>query len=455
MSTPKTGGGNLLPVKLPAVTNGQLPAVAKAARPLRALNGFASRADDLSWFAKRGWKNLRMLDSVCRCPWSTDAQMALDEAGKVLDLYDSKYRKLAEQLKLDRQHFNPADAYDDDDDESITEERVHMHIRMLLASFPNANPGNAEAYLGAMVEEVLAAFPSVPALESACSHIRKTVKFPPTIAEVIEAIDEQNDLWSDRFMAISDCATCAESLRTELKIATELVAAEQLKREEQLLAAEEKKRAADELRATPLVVGVRVRWRNDKPFDPTFLGTITKQWQSSDGFDVFFDIGRSCYAERKDLERVIPGDRGYEVSAEVQKKQRALRPVVGDRVTDDIPWRDPECQPCGAGTVLSAGDFDPDGYDDGFTVQFDNGVLGSNWMAIQLQRLLPGDPDFAAIALPSMDTAATGAGESACAVSCEEATTLAPHSHNSTGVAAARSGAVSHERSNKTESSSE
>jgi hypothetical protein len=324
-----------------------------------------------------------------------------------------------------------------------------MHIRMLLASFPNANPGNAEAYLGAMVEEVLAAFPSVPALESACSHIRKTVKFPPTIAEVIEAVDEQNDLWSDRFMAIADCATRAESLRRELKAATELVAAEQVKREEQRLAAEEKKRADDELRATPLVVGVRVRWRNDKPFDPT-LGTITKQWQSSDGFDVFFDIGRSCYVERKDLERVIPGDRGHAMTPQAEKKLaeervrllRTQRPVVGDRVTDDIHgWTDPDDPPHGAGTVIFAGDFEHNGYDDGFTVQFDNGVLGTHWMAIQLRRLLPGDPDFVA----------NGAGESACAVSCEEATTLAPHPHNSTGASTARTAEASHGQPNQTE----
>jgi hypothetical protein len=44
--------------------------------------------------------------------------------------------------------------------------------------------------------------------------------------------------------------------------------------------------------------------------------------------------------------------------------------------------------------VVFAGDVDPDGYDDGFTIQFDNGELGVNIMACQLRRLLPDDPDF-------------------------------------------------------------
>jgi hypothetical protein len=44
--------------------------------------------------------------------------------------------------------------------------------------------------------------------------------------------------------------------------------------------------------------------------------------------------------------------------------------------------------------VVFAGDVEPDGYDNGFTIQFDNGVLGENWMACQSNRLLPDDPEF-------------------------------------------------------------
>lgn len=384
---------------------------------------------------------------MCLCPWSADAQKCLDEANSVLSSYDGHFRELAEELKLDCEIFNPDDAYDDD--YQLIEGRVRIHIAMLVGSIPNATPGNPEAYIGMMVEEVMTEDISLPALELACSQIRRRVKFTPSISEVIEAIQEQAELWEPRLNAIHGCEDYATWLRDKLRIATELVAAEQVKREEQRLAAEEKKRVDAELRAQPLGLGDRVRWRNDEPFDPTFLGTITKQWQYSDGFDVFFDIGRNYYVERKDLERVIPGDRGHAMTPQAEKKLaeerirllRTQRPVVGDRVTDDIhDWTDPDDPPHGAGTVLFAHDFEPGDYDDGFTVRFDSGGLGENYMACQLRRLLPGDPDFVAI----------GAGESACAVSCEEATTLAPHPRKSTGVAAARSGAVSHERSNQT-----
>ena len=44
--------------------------------------------------------------------------------------------------------------------------------------------------------------------------------------------------------------------------------------------------------------------------------------------------------------------------------------------------------------MVFAGDVEPDGHDDGLTIQFDNGRLGVNIMACQLRRLLPDDPEF-------------------------------------------------------------
>ena len=143
-------------------------------------------------------------------------------------------------MKLDCEIFNPDDAYDDD--YQLIEGRVRIHIAMLVGSIPNATPGNPEAYIGMMVEEVMTEDISLPALESACSQIRRRVKFTPSISEVIEAIQEQAELWEPRLNAIHGCEDYATWLRDKLRIATELVAAEQVKREEQRLAAEEKKR---------------------------------------------------------------------------------------------------------------------------------------------------------------------------------------------------------------------
>jgi hypothetical protein len=293
------------------------------------------------------------------------------------------------------ERFNPDSAYDDDC--RLLEARVRAAIALLLASFPNANPGNSEAYVGMMVEEIMAEDDvSLVVLESACSQIRRTSKFPPTTAEVIEAIGEQAELWEPRLNAIHSCGNVVGWMRDELKAATELVAAAKAEREEQARIAKEKKRADDELRAQPLKVGDRVR------HSAHHLGPATIAGVFRDGFYVFYDSMRNGYDDGTDLHRLIAGDPGFEMveakRAEVEKRlaeyrvllQRQQRPVVEDRVTDNIDERHPlDDPPNGAGTVAFAGDF----YDD-FTIQFDNDVLGVNYTACQLKRLLPGDAEF-------------------------------------------------------------
>jgi hypothetical protein len=100
---------------------------------------------------------------------------------------------------------------------------------------------------------------------------------------------------------------------------------------------------------------------------------------------------------------MIPGDYGFEIveanRAAIEKRlteyrrrlQSVHRPVVGDRV---MVYSIEYSKSQGAGTVVFAGDVDPDGYDDGFTIQFDNGELDVNIMAWQLRRLLPGEAGF-------------------------------------------------------------
>ena len=132
---------------------------------------------------------------------------------------------------------------------------------VLLASFPNANPGNSEAYVGMMVEDVMAEdHVSLVVLESACSQIRRTSKFPPTTAEVIEAIREQAELWEPRLDAVYFCEDVVGRLRYELKAATELVAAATAERQEQRRIAAEKQRADLErmIPGDPFAIGDRV-----------------------------------------------------------------------------------------------------------------------------------------------------------------------------------------------------
>jgi hypothetical protein len=394
-TTPKKG--NLPPAQLPAATSGQLPAVAKATHPVRALKDFAAMADNLAEHYGRLTKARQNIRDVRQPPYLSNAQKCLDEAGALLSRHDTYFRELAKELELALdERFSPDDAYDDD--YRLTEERVRAAIALLLASFPNANPGNSEAYVGMMVEEVMAEDDvSLVVLESACSQIRRTSKFPPTTAEVIEAIQEQVELWEPRLNAIDSCEHVVGWIRDELTAAQDELIAATAEREEQARIAAEKKRADDELRAQPLKVGDRVQ---DKRYPwPATIADVSK-----DGFYVCYDSMGNGYVDGQDLQRLIPGDPSFEIleaqRAAIEKRlaeyrvllQRQRRPVVGDRVTVDIlDSVGPKAQ--GAGTVVFAGDFDDD-YDDGFSIQFDNGVLGLNIMARQLRRLLPGDAGF-------------------------------------------------------------
>ena len=388
------------PAQLPAATSGQLPAVAKATHPVRALKDFAASADELARHygqLKRARRNIR---SVRETPYQANAQKDLDEAGVLLSRHDKNVRELAKELELALdKRFSPDDAYDDD--YQLTEERVRAAIALLLASFPNANPGNSEAYVGMMVEEVMAEDDvSLVVLESACSQIRRTSKFPPTTAEVIEAIREQAELWEPRFNAIDSCERGVGWMRDELTAAQGELTAATAAREERERIALEKKRADDVLRAQPLKVADRVRCCG------TYArhGTGTIEREAVGGFFVTLDTACQYFFKAEHLSRLIPGDAGFELTdakrAEIaqklaeydksranqlaiierQRSERLLAP--GDRVFEHYE---------GHGTVF-------DGVGDVYSVRFDNG----NEQDIHreyLERRLPGwddcgEPDF-------------------------------------------------------------
>lgn len=127
---------------------------------------------------------------------------------------------------------------------------------------------------------------------------------------MIEAIKEQDALWSPRLTAIYSCRSSARLLREELDEVTKLVTAYRLKVEEQRRAREEKQRADDELRARPLVVGDRVRCTDHH----TASGVIVDIWEE-DTFHhrgmyvVFDDAVRLFVSDFTKLRRLLPGDR--------------------------------------------------------------------------------------------------------------------------------------------------
>jgi hypothetical protein len=71
-----------------------------------------------------------------------------------------------------------------------TKIEIANHLALLLKSFPNAGKDNAEVFGRMLCEDVAAQQPTAGGLEAACRQLRRTCRFIPTIAEVLEALDK-------------------------------------------------------------------------------------------------------------------------------------------------------------------------------------------------------------------------------------------------------------------------
>jgi hypothetical protein len=82
--------------------------------------------------------------------------------------------------------------------QEITRRVVTEKVGLLIGSFPNAGPHNPEAYMGMMIEEIIAANPSASALEATCRELRRTKNFAPSTAEVLKELHKQEaELWGE------------------------------------------------------------------------------------------------------------------------------------------------------------------------------------------------------------------------------------------------------------------
>jgi hypothetical protein len=114
---------------------------------------------------------------------------------------DDYCRELVEKCKAGFLRFDRADNYDQDGD--LRRDHVAKRISVMVASFPNVNPGNPEGYMRMLIEHVAASEGLTDvALESACREIVETKKFAPAISEVMDTIRDHFLKWQDRKRAV-------------------------------------------------------------------------------------------------------------------------------------------------------------------------------------------------------------------------------------------------------------
>jgi hypothetical protein len=85
-----------------------------------------------------------------------------------------------------------------------TSEQIQEQLVLLLGAFPSSSTPDPIVYSRMMLVQVMAAGPSVIALTMACSELRCTLQWPPSIADLLKAIREQEMCWQYRLYCASE-----------------------------------------------------------------------------------------------------------------------------------------------------------------------------------------------------------------------------------------------------------
>jgi hypothetical protein len=199
---------------------------------------------------------------------------------------------LSETNALDPDHWM-------DDDGNVQCSSVSVVLANLMGSFPTSNIPNPKVFTRLLLEDVMDLKPFFPELESACRKLRTSMKFMPSISEVVEAIKAEQKAWSRRYDAVS----WTEGTHTEatklLAAALEERGAERQRREVEQQKREAEQKRRDEIRAAralPICIGDRVRSRYSG------LGTVTGVWGAE--FCVDFDKDDNITVDPACLERL-------------------------------------------------------------------------------------------------------------------------------------------------------
>lgn len=74
-----------------------------------------------------------------------------------------------------------------------TAKEIAVNLGMLLKAFPNSGRDDVRAFGDMLIADVRDEGPSIAAVVRGCAKLRRTAKFLPVIAEVLEAIREVDD----------------------------------------------------------------------------------------------------------------------------------------------------------------------------------------------------------------------------------------------------------------------
>lgn len=204
------------PVKVPTVLKpAKLPATRKLSVPdLRPFNAFVRKCDEaLESYNELGklLRNLAPVDEL-RHSWEIEAER---------DDYKQQVGECRDGLAI----FDPEHRYNDVHDLDV--DFIADRLGIMVATIPNVNPHAPEGFPPLLVANVQA-FDGLDALvlESACREIEQTIKFTPTVPELLVALKKHAALWTQRRRAINGLEDRCD------RVIAALIAAEAKAREE-------------------------------------------------------------------------------------------------------------------------------------------------------------------------------------------------------------------------------
>jgi hypothetical protein len=212
------------------VQSAKLPA-AKPKREYADFDRFVANADKLVAFFERADQQYNRLAAVEfkwlekdeRCVFDLErakqeiavAKYSVESARGILLNFPQMQKRLAE-YKRDVKWYDRKDLYEikgkgKREQWTLSRRVVSEQMALLLASFQNSRPGTPKAFGRMIIEEVYANNPNACTLESACRRVRRTHDFPPSIAEMLKAIDKEGDAWCSRWEYLDSDDNAAES----------------------------------------------------------------------------------------------------------------------------------------------------------------------------------------------------------------------------------------------------
>jgi hypothetical protein len=81
-------------------------------------------------------------------------------------------------------------------------EVIADRVGEMIACFPNASPHDPERYVTGMLDHIGAAGAPGPAFESAVRRVIRGSKFPPSVSEMLLALDEEAAAWTSRLWVL-------------------------------------------------------------------------------------------------------------------------------------------------------------------------------------------------------------------------------------------------------------